>query len=393
MGVKVTLRQGRERPVLNSHPWIFSGAVGRTEPEEPEPGSLCEIYGADGSWLAAGYINPHSQIICRLVTRLRKESWDKKLLKARLEQAAGLRERICPPDTDSYRLVNSEGDGLPGIIVDRYGKGFVIQLLTAGAERMREEVTRLLIKRFDPAFIYENSTSSVRVQEGLSEVRQALHGEPAPRVGIVEYGHRFLVDIYNGQKTGFYLDQRENRRIAAEWTRPGARALNLFAYTGAFAVYLARAGAARVISVESSEKALDLARENLAAAELSESGYPVLKADAFEYLRKSSDEFDLIVIDPPPFAKRSIHVKRASRSYKDINRLGLTRLAPGGVILTFSCSGHVGTHLFRQIVFSSAVEAGRQVQVLARLGPGADHPVSIYHPEGEYLTGLLLYAP
>ena len=393
MAVRVILHEGRERPVLNGHPWIFSGAVKSIEPEEPEPGSLCEVYAADGGWLAAGYVNPKSQITCRLVTRDRDESWNEKFIECRLEEAALFRERICPPETNCLRLVNSEGDRLPGVVVDRYGDGLVVELLTAGAESLREEIARLLIRRFDPAFIYENSTGPVRSQEHLAEKKQFLYGEPVDRVEVVEYGHRFLVDIPGGQKTGFYLDQRENRRLAAQWTVKSARALNLFAYTGAFSVYLTQAGAAKVTSVETSEKSLDLARENLALSGFSAEDHPLVRADANAYLRQEEEECDIIIVDPPPLARRSSHVQKASRAYKDINRLALARLARGGVAFTFSCSGHVGAHLFRQIVFSAALEAGREVKVLARLGPGPDHPVSIYHPEGEYLTGLLLYAP
>ena len=391
--VKVTLRRGRERPVLNGHPWIFSGAVESISPEEPEPGSRCDVYSSDGEWLAAGYLNPKSQIICRLVSREEGEVWGPELLGQRLEQAAALRERIAPPDTDCLRIVNAEGDGLPGIIVDRYADGLVVELTTAGAERMRDELAGWLKKKFKPSFIYENSSEPARAHEGLGELRQALHKKPGSRVKITEYGHSFLIDPVQGQKTGFYLDQRENRRLAANWTFKKARALNLFSYSGAFTVYLARAGAAHVVSVDSSEKAIALAGENLAENGLSAKDHPLVTADVFDYLRECDEEFDLIVIDPPPFARRSSHVRKASRAYKDINRLGLSRLAAGGLMFTFSCSGHVGQRLFQQIVFSAALEAGKEMRVLAHLGTGPDHPVSLYHPEGEYLKGFMLSAP
>ena len=268
-----------------------------------------------------------------------------------------------------------------------------MELTTAGAEQVRKELTAWLKKKFKPSFIYENSSEPARTQEGLGEVRQALHGDPGSRVKVTEYGHSFLVDPVEGQKTGFYLDQRENRHLAANWTAKRTRALNLFSYTGAFAVYLARAGASRVVSVDTSEKALELAEENLAENGLSVKNHPLVKADAFEYLRQCDEEFDLIVIDPPPLARRSSHVRKASRAYKDINRLGFSKLAAGGVMFTFSCSGHVGKRLFQQVVFSAALEAGKEMSVLAHLGAGTDHPVSLYHPEGEYLKGFLLAAP
>jgi len=290
-------------------------------------------------------------------------------------------------------MVNSEGDGLPGIIVDRYGKGLVVELTTAGAERMRDDLAGWLKKRFKPSFIYENSSDPARTQEGLGEIRQALHGDSGSRAEVKEYGYRFLVDPVQGQKTGFYLDQRENRRLTADWTPQDARALNLFSYSGSFSVYLARAGASTVVSVDSSEKALALAEENLAANRLSSKDNPLVKADAFDYLRSCNEEYDLILIDPPPLARRSSHVRKATRAYKDINRLGFSKLAAGGLMFTFSCSGHVGKRLFQQIVFSAALEAEREVRVLAHLGAGPDHPVSLYHPEGEYLKGFLLHAP
>ena len=394
MEVKLYLRSGRERPVLGGHPWVFSGAVERIEPAEPEPGADCQVCDHQGNRLAAGYVNPNSKIICRVVSRVQGESWNESLLQRRLTRALALRERILPPKTDCLRLINSEGDSLPGVVVDRYGKGIVLQLTTAGAERVREPLVHVLKEKLDPEFIFENSTGTSRAEEHLGALKQCLLGEPGPRVPVIEHGHRFLVDVQGGQKTGFYLDQRENRKLAASWTAKGARVLNLFAYTGAFSVYAGIAGAGRVISVESSEDALALAAENMTAAGLDPEKHPLVKADAFEYLRSEAkaENFDLMVIDPPPLARRKAHLQKASRAYKDINRLGLSHLAPGGIMLTFSCSAHVNDRLFRQIVFSAALEADRQVRLLQTLGPGPDHPVSIYHPEGEYLTGFLLCA-
>jgi len=392
---KLFLRQGRERPVVRGHPWIYSGALERVEPEDPGPGADCEVYDRAGSWLASGYLDLRSRIICRVVTRVPGESWNEDLLRSRLTQALALRERILPPETDCLRLVNSEGDGLPGVVVDRYAEGIVLQLTTAGAERIREPLVQMLVEKLDPSFVFENSTGPLRAEEHLGALKQSLLGEPGPRVSVTEHGLRFLVDVLGGQKTGFYLDQRENRKLAACWTAKGARVLNLFAYSGAFSVYAGCAGAGRVVSVETSGEALDLAAENLEAAGLDPEKHPLVKEDAFEYLRQArrgDEKFDLIAIDPPPLARRREHLKKAARAYKDINRLALSHLAPGGIMLTFSCSARVDARLFRQIVFAAAYETGRRVRLLQSLGPGPDHPVSIYHPEGEYLTGMLLCA-
>ncbi|MBN2288444.1 MAG: class I SAM-dependent rRNA methyltransferase [Candidatus Glassbacteria bacterium] len=392
--VKLFLRRGRERPVVQGHPWIFSGAVERVEPAGFEPGENCTVHDHLGSLLASGYANPEARIICRVVSRVPGEPWSAGLLERRLDRALALRGRVLPLETDCLRLVNSEGDGLPGVVVDRYGPGLVLQLTTAGAERLRQPLAGLLQSRLDPSFIFENSTGESRAAEHLGAVKQCLAGEPGPRVAVSEYGHRFLVDVLQGQKTGFFLDQRENRRLAARWTSGGARVLNLFAYTGAFSVYAGAAGAGQVVSVESSEEALALAAENLETAGMKPQDHPLVKADAFEYLRSgpgASEKYDLVVIDPPPLAKRQAHLEKACRAYKDLNRLGLAHLSPGGVMLTFSCSSRVDARLFRQVVFAAATEAGRQVRLLQSLGPGPDHPVDICHPEGEYLTGLLLY--
>ncbi|MFH1068427.1 MAG: class I SAM-dependent rRNA methyltransferase [Candidatus Glassbacteria bacterium] len=387
----VRLKKGREKPVVSGHPWVFSGAVEGIEPEGAEPGAACRVLAADGSFLANGYVNPRSQIICRLVSRAEAETWSEELVVSRVAEAIRLRERLLPPATDCIRLVNSEGDGLPGVVVDRYGSGVVVELNTAGADRLRGAVTESLERALaGPSFIYENSAGPARGLEHLPEVKQALAGAAPDRIIITEYGHRFLVEPFHGQKTGFYLDQRENRKLAAGWARPGCSALNLFAYTGAFSVYLAAAGAGRVVSVDSSERACVLAVENLILNDLSPEAHPIFCEDAFEYLRNSSGPFDVIVVDPPPLARRSAHVQKAARAYKDVNRLAIAAAASGGAILTFSCSAHVDIRLFSQIVFSAALEAGRRVRILARLGAGPDHPVSIFHPEGEYLKGLLL---
>lgn len=386
----MTLRPGRDKPVRAGHPWVFSGAVGKIEPREPEAGQPCRVYSHEGEMIAAGYVNPSSRITCRLAAFDKNLTWDESLISARLDQALALRERLLPPQTDCLRLVNSEGDFLPGIVVDRYGPGLVLELTTAGADRLRDSIVRLLREKTRPEFIYENSSSPPRVEEGLSEARGILLGELPENLTVLEHGHRFRVDPAGGQKTGFYLDQRENRVLAARCTADGARVINLFCYSGAFSVYCASAGASRVVGVDSSRPALELAAENLVLNGLDPATHPTVRADAFQYLRENPGPFDLAVVDPPPLARRSTHVQKACRAYKDINRLALTALSPGGVLLTFSCSGHVDSRLFRQILFAAALESGREARIIAAPGPGPDHPVSIRHPEGEYLKGLLI---
>ncbi len=385
---RAILRPGREKPVLGGHPWIFSGSLARMEGYHA-PGDPCEILSASGERLGFGYLNANSQIVCRVVSR--DEPPGPRLWAARLDAALALRERLAAGDagTDAWRLVNSEGDFLPGLIVDRYGSGLCVQFLTAGLERWRSGLLELLRERLDPAFVYERSDSPLRGEEGLTPAVGLLSGAlPSPLL-IREGGLEFAIDPARGHKTGFYLDQRDNRRLAGRLAR-GVPVLNCFCYTGGFSVQAAAGGGAPVVSVDLSREAVELARANLERNGCADAAARCVRADVFHHLRADRSRYGLIVLDPPKFARREGEVADAARGYHDINRLALERLAPGGQLLTFSCSQAVNLILFQQIVFEAAKEARQELQVLGRLGAGADHPFNACHREGEYLKGLWL---
>lgn len=384
---KIYLKPGKEKSIRNHNPWIFSGAVDRVE-EFEENGQPAGIYSAQGEFLATGYVNTESQIVCRVLS-WKPVAVDRALLEERIRAAIGLRGRILDERTDSCRLVNSEGDFLPGLIVDKYGRGIVAQVLTAGMERFREDILDILRGELHPEFIVERSDVASRLEEGLDECAGVLEGSVEGPVEIRENGLRFRVDTLRGQKTGFYLDQRESRRIIGEFS-DGKRVLNLFSYSGGFSVYAAAWGATATTSVDSSQPALDLARENMALNGFDAVPAEYIRSDVFRYLNDSGDSWDVIVLDPPAFASRKSQVDQAARGYKDLNLRCLKKIAPGGILATYSCSHHIDRNLFRQIVYAAAVDSGRDVQVIMQTGHPLDHPFNICHKEGEYLKGLIL---
>ncbi len=401
MAARLFLAPGRERSVLRGHPWLFSRAIARVE-GEPRPGEVVAVHAADGRFLAWGDFSPASQIRVRLHSR-HSTPPDAAFWEARLRRAIGARAALPTEGrTDALRLVNAESDGLPGLIVDRYGEIIVLQFLTAGMEGRRALIAELLLALLEPTTLYERSDVEVRRRERLPLRKGVLHGaEPPARVEVWENGLRFLVDVVSGHKTGFYLDQRENRALLRRWMRArrasggGGKLLNVFAYTGGFSLYGLEGGATEVVEVDSSAEALALGAEIRQLNGWSEAPVEARQADAFEALRQLRREgrrFDLIVLDPPKFAFTRRDVQRAARGYKDINLQALHLLEPGGLLFTFSCSGAIEADLFRKIVFGAAVDAGREVQVVAQLRQGADHPVAITFPEGEYLKGLLCRA-
>ena len=392
---KVLLKRGREKPVLNRHPWIFSGAIKRIEGEVAD-GDVVEATDYRGRFLARGYLNRRSQITVRLLSWDEGEVIGRDFWRRRLERAIAGRQALADdPSTDAYRLVNAESDLLPGLILDRYGDYLVVQFLTLGIERWKAELVGLMDDLLKPRGIYERSDVEVRKKEGLAQVSGLLHGEEPPElVEITENGHRFLVDIKTGHKTGFYLDQRENRQKLTRYC-PGKEVLNCFAYTGAFAVYAAAAGAGRITNVESSAEALGLARRNVALngfADRDDEGFAYVEGDVFQVLRGYRDQrrtFDLIILDPPKFAYSQHQVQSACRGYKDINLLAMQIMAPGGILFTFSCSGRVSPDLFQKVLFGASVDAGRDVQIIEKLSQAFDHPVLLTFPESEYLKGLV----
>jgi 23S rRNA (cytosine1962-C5)-methyltransferase len=390
---RLVLKPGREKSLRHRHPWIFSGAVERVD-GDPASGETVGVFAHDGAQLAWAAYSPASQIRARAWTFDAAETVDEGFLRARLAASIARRADMLDARHDACRLVHSESDGLPGLIVDRYGDIAVVQILAAGAERWREFWPDALVKEAGVRSVYERSDAEVRALEGLAPRSGQLLGSPLEVTRIVEAGIAYEVDVARGQKTGFYLDHRANRAIAGSLARE-AEVLNAFCYTGAFSLAALAGGAKRVLSIDTSEEALDTARRNVALNGFDAERAEWLAVDVFAHLRRLRDEgrrFDLIVLDPPKFAPTEKHVPRAARAYKDINLWAMKMLAPGGNLLTFSCSGAVAPDLFQKIVAGAAADARVDLEIRARLGASYDHPVSIHFPEGEYLKGLWLRA-
>lgn len=390
---RLTLKPKRDRSVRQRHPWLFSGAIARSD--DVQDGKLVDVVSAGGEWLARGYLNRRSQIAVRLLTWEREQAIDGAFWRGRLERAiAGRAALRAAPDVSAYRLVNAESDGLPGLVIDCYGEWLVLQALTLGMERHKRELVELLatLDLGGVRGIYERSDDQMREKEGLGSAVGLLWGdEPPELVEISEHGHRFLVDLRAGHKTGFYLDQRENRARLPAYCA-GAEVLNAFAYSGAFGVYALGGGAAHVVNVDTSEGALALAARHVELNGLASDRVTHENADVFGQLRAyraAGRQFDLVVLDPPRFARSRGHLKRASRGYKDINWVSLQIIRPGGVLITFSCSGLVSRELFQKIVFGAALDAGRDVHIIAHLSQASDHPIALTFPEAAYLKGLI----
>lgn len=395
------IHDNRLRAIRRRHPWVFSGAIMRLD-GDPAPGDLVTVTDGAGEFLARGYWNPHSDIRIRLVTWREDESLDEAFWRDRLSRAIAGRHvenRIHELGTaNAYRLVNAESDGIPGLVVDRYGDWLVVQALTLGIAERKDMLADLLVELLSPAGIYERSDVDVRQKEGLAPETGVLRGEAPPElIEIDENGRRFLVDVRQGHKTGFYLDQRENRAIIGDWFRSDERAsqrtvLNAFAYTGGFAVYALGSLVKRVINVDSSAEALALARRNVALNGYRTDDDDFVEGDVFQvlrYYRDAGQQFDMIILDPPKFAQSPRQVENAARGYKDINLMAFRLLRPGGLLATFSCSGAVTADLFQKIVFSAVLDAGREAQIIRWLAQAPDHPVALTFPEGGYLKGLL----
>ncbi|MBI3912974.1 MAG: class I SAM-dependent methyltransferase, partial [Chloroflexi bacterium] len=393
------------KSVLLHHPWLFSGAIARVE--NAADGDTVEILDAGGKWLARGYYNARSQISARILTWDESESIDRAFFRARLERALAARTALVDAAaTNAYRVVNAESDFLPGLIVDRYADFVVMQFLTLGIEKHKEEIGEVVEELLEPRGIFERSDVDVREKEGLPSSAGVLRGEEPPaRVEIRENNFRFLVDVQRGHKTGFYLDQRENRARVARFFLPSpsgrgtegevGEILNAFSYTGAFAVYfVAQNKNARVINLDASHDALELARENMQLNGVEAQG-EFVEGDVFQVLRRYRDAgkfFDAIILDPPKFVHSAAQLQAGARGYKDINLLAFKLLKPGGTLATFSCSGQVSAELFQKIIFGAASDAGRDAQILAHLSQSADHPILLSFPESEYLKGLVCRA-
>jgi len=384
---RIILKKGRDAALRRGHPWVFSGALASVE-GKPEPGDIVLAADAAGRNLGLGFFNT-GDIAFRLLTDNPTARIDAGFWRRRIERALALRRQVVPPETDAFRLINAEGDGMPGLVVDRYGGYLVFSIGTAGMEKWRETFVGLMVEAVGPAGIYERSEGRSRQLEGLASRICPVVGEIPETTEITENGLRFVVDLIAGQKTGFFLDQRLNREIVGALSREAA-VLNCFSYTGAFSVYAVRGGAKRVVSVEASAATNEIACRNLVRNGLSAENHPVLTANVFDYIRETEEVFDLIILDPPAFAKSRKDVARSVRGYKEINLQAARRLREGGLLATFSCSNPIDTELFEKIVLGAVRDAGKTAQVLRLLGAGPDHPVNLAHPEGRYLKGLLL---
>jgi 23S rRNA (cytosine1962-C5)-methyltransferase len=384
---RLSLKRGKERVVANRHPWIFAGAIGGES--GPPDAAIGDLVDASGTRLASGFYSPHSEIRLRALT-FGDEELTADLLVSRLAASIARRRGMLTDKTNAVRLVNSEGDELSGLVIDLYNDVVVVEVSNAGLEQIKPAVIDVLRREMRPRLIYFNNDLPARRLEKLPTEPEAV-GEGTPATTIVENGLRFEVDPAAGQKTGFFLDQRENRQLARELAS-GKPVLNLFAYTGAFGVYAAAGGATSVENVDGSQVAIEQARRNHDLNKSSNIATFTI-ADAFAHVRKLDAEkqrFGLVVCDPPAFAKRRVEVDRAARGYKDINLYSMRLLEPRGMLLTFSCSGHMSLDLFQKVIFAAALDAGRRISILRRLTAGPDHPISIYCPEGEYLKGFLL---
>lgn len=388
----IILKPGREKSLLRRHPWLFSGAVKSVE-NQPGPGETVNLVSSSGQWLAYAAWSPASQIVARVWSFRKEDAIEAEFFGHRVRQAAEFRQALHFTDVNGWRVINAESDGLPGLTVDYYAGFAVCQFLAAGVERWKPELVRALEQALPCRGIWERSDAGVRASEKLPPVSGPLAGELPPElIEIQENSLRFLVDVRHGHKTGFYLDQRANRAALAE-TAAGRRVLNCFAYTGGFGVAAGANGAEQVVNIDSSRPALDLGERNFGLNRIVPAKLENYAGDAFQLLRRFGEEgrrFDAVVLDPPKFVESQGDLERACRGYKDINRLGLQLLNPGGRLFTFSCSGLLPEPLFQKIVADAVLDAGREAKILRRLAQAPDHYTATEFPEGFYLKGLEL---
>jgi 23S rRNA (cytosine1962-C5)-methyltransferase len=387
----IRLREGKERSLAKRHPWVFAGSVDRGGGDS---GETVRVEAFDGRFLAWGAYSARSQIRVRVWSFDEAERIDDAFFVGRIARATALRERL-PIDSDGVRLIHGEADGLPGLIVDRYADVLSAQFLSAGSERWKPVIADALLAATGCTRLYERSDSGARALEGLAATTGWLRGDGSTAVTIREHGWQLTVDVAEGHKTGFYLDQRDNRDRFSQWVRRfGAqRVLNCYCYTGGFSVAALAGGAAEVTSVDSSAPALERARAHVTLNGFDAARAAFADADVNAFLREqlqAGASYDAIVLDPPKFAPSAAHAERAARAYKDINRLALKLLAPGGLLLTFSCSGGIGAELFHKIVAGAGIDAGVDGALIARLEAAPDHPTTLFFPEGEYLKGLAI---
>ncbi|MBL8117040.1 MAG: class I SAM-dependent rRNA methyltransferase [Anaerolineae bacterium] len=401
----IIIKAGREKPIRQQHPWIFSGAIERVD-GNPRPGEIVSVNDHQGRFLARGYWNPKSQIQVRILTwqdEAIDDDWWRRSLKRAME-GRGLRHVLYERGEGeglAYRMVNAESDFIPGLVIDRYDKWLVLQALTLGIDQRKQRIAEIAAELVTTAGVFERSDVDVRGKEGLKDQVGVLWGEKPPELIEIREQSRVLVDVYKGHKTGYYLDQRDNREmlanlIGSEFSGQ-CELLNLFSYTGAFSLRAMEQGGVHAVNVDASREALEIAEQSiqLNGYDRGEHGetYELIQGDVFELLRDYAGErrlFDVVVLDPPKFAHNAGQVDKAARGYKDINLNALRCIKAGGYLMTFSCSGAISADLFQKIVFGALADSGRQAQILRHLGPGSDHPVALTFPEGAYLKGLML---
>ena len=391
----IRLLPGKERSLQRRHPWVFEGSIARGK---ADPGETVRVESADGAFLAWGACSPSSRIRVRAWSFDEAERIDRAFFERRVQRAVALRARL-PIASTGVRLVHGEADGLPGLVVDRYADTLSAQFGATGVERWKETLSDLLLQASGAARLYERSDASVRGLEGLEPCTGWLRKPEADPgntdITITEHGWRLTLDVAHGHKTGYYLDQRDNRGHFARWVRQLGcrRVLNAYCYTGGFTVAALAGGAEHVTSVDSSAPALQRVQAHVTLNGFDPAASDCVDADVNTFLRQSLEagrRFDAIVLDPPKFAPTAAHAERAARAYKDINRLALMLLAPGGLLFSFSCSGGIGAELFHKIVAGAAIDAGVDGAIVQRLEGAPDHPTTMLFPEGEYLKGLAI---
>ena len=392
MTASIILQSDRDKSLKRRHPWVFSQAVKQVH-GTPNSGDTVDILTADGKFVARGAYSPNSQIRARAWTFEQNEIIDAEFFQRRIQQAWALRQQLFDlSQTNGIRVVAAESDGLPGVTVDLYADVLVCQLLSAGAERQRKHIIHALKQVFDGYSIYERSDVDVRKKEGLEPRTGWLHlPRESGEVTIKENGLNILVDVINGHKTGFYLDQRDSRAAAGRYAK-GKTVLNCFSYTGTFGLSVLAGGATHVTNADLSDLALETARRNMELNQLDLSKATMTKADVFKLLRQYKDEgkqFDMVILDPPKFAENKTQLVGACRGYKDINRVAMQIVKPGGLLLTFSCSGLMEESLFQKVVADAALDANRGCLFIERLSQSKDHPIASFYPEGHYLKGLV----
>lgn len=385
---RLILKPGKDRALIHRHPWLFSGAV--AEHPRVEEGAIIEVVNSEGLFRAYGFYGGSSQISARLFEfEAGHDVYSENYWHQKIDKAFRLRKELIDANsTNCYRLLHSEGDFFPGIIVDVYDKTASVQLLIKGTEKLKDTLAEALRKIGIQHLYLKTKTSSQNIEK-VSAASQWLGNEGAERVTVIENNLKFMVDVVRGQKTGFFIDQRENRKLIHTLSA-GKKVLNAFSYTGGFSVYALAGGATEVISVDISKDACEMAEKNIGINGFSHR-HTAIAGDCFDYLKNMPDDFDLIILDPPAFAKNARSVPNATRGYKEINMAAFRKIKPGGLLATFSCSQNIDKMLFQKIIFGAAADARRNVRIIQQLGQGPDHPINIFHPEGDYLKGLLLW--